>query len=421
MKRKLPRYKISIDQSLSENGEDLGITQIAYVESPAIMTKGVYFTEAQKMAFKDNLKMRVAAPALIPDLPIYRFDDEIGEYEVIFDKETIEDLVTKFKMNLPKYQFNLDHNSEELTAPSYILNDWFVENSETDQSFTKYGIKVPEGSWFVVSQFTDAEYFKSEIIDKDRAAYSIEGFLGLALEQIKQKLKAEKMNKTELEVNAYVELPVGKHTIEDKIYTVVEVVKNEGLEDEYRMNIIESIVPMGSENNLKKEEKMEKVKFEMAKLADGTPVWISALEVDGEVFIVDENMERAPIFDGEHQLEDGTKVSTVDGKITEVIAKAEDAPVVEDAPVAEVAAAEDAPIDAPVVDVVEETPAEGSIDEAKVMEIIQPKLDEIYSVIAELKTLIETANVSNEPAVDVTMSHNEKFNTVLEKLRNMNS
>lgn len=352
MKPKLPRYKISIDQSLSDNGEELGITQIAYVENPAIMTKGVYFTEAQKMEFKDKLKMRVAAPCLIPDLPIYRFDEEIGEYEVIFDIDTIEKLVSKFKRNKVGTEFNLDHN-EDLSSPSYILNDWFVEDSKTDISFTKYGVKVPVGSWFVVSQFTDEKFFQEEIINKDRAAYSIEGFLGLALAEIKQKLN---------------------------------------------------------------KEKMEKVKFEMAKLADGTPVWISTMEVGGEVFTVDENMERAPIFDGEHELEDGTKLVTVDGKITEVIAKAEDAPVVEDAPADEVAvtAAEDAPV-------VEETPAEGAIDEAMVIGIVQPKLDEIYSVIAELKTMIEAMNITDATTEDIVMSQEEKFKTMLNKLKEINA
>ena len=171
---------------------------------------------------------------------------------------------------------------------------------------------------------------------------------------------------------------------------------------------------------------MEKVKFEMNKLEDGTPIWISSMAVDGEVFAADENMERAQSLDGEHTLEDGTKVVTVDGKITEVIAKEEEAPAEEapvDAEMEEVETVEETELADEVIEeapaeVVEEAP-EGDVNEAMVMEIIQPKLDEIYSVIAELKTMIESANVEEVPAEDVAMSHNEKFNTVLERLRNM--
>lgn len=44
--------------------------------------------------------------------------------------------------------------------------------------------------------------------------------------------------------SAYIELPVGVHTIGDKIYTVIEHTIDEGLETEYTYNVIESIVPV---------------------------------------------------------------------------------------------------------------------------------------------------------------------------------
>ena len=340
---KLPRYNISIDPELSQDGEKLGMTQIAYTATPAILTRGIAFNSNLKkeMYFTDSLKYRLAAPILIPDLPIYRQDDEMGEYEVVFTKEVIEMLYQDFMLNKGKAAFNLDHKSD-LEAPSFILESWITGPSESDPSFTKYGIEVPEGSVFVVSQFTDKDYFKKEIIEKDRLGYSIEGFLGLTLDKITNKIKQNKMTKQ---------------------------------------------------------------KFEMAKLEDGTPVWISALEVGGDVFVIDENMEKAPIFDGEHILADGSTVVTVDGKITEIKPKQEEAP-------AEVAAEEVVteelaePAEAPSEPAPAETPvAETAIDEAAVMAIVQPKLDELYKVIAEIKTLIEADSVedSTEDAVDTEM------------------
>jgi len=329
MKNNIPTYNISINPEDAFGDEKLGMDMIAFVSTPAIITKGVAFN-AKQMTFKDALLMRVAAPALIPDMPIYRFDEELGEYNVVFTKEVIEQLRSDFMLNKTQLAFNLDHDGNQV-APAYILDSW-ITVEDNDPSFTKYGIKLPAGSWFVVSQFTDKEYFQNEIINKDRAAYSIEGFLGLALSNIKQKLNKEKM------------------------------------------------------------ENETKQKFAMHKLADGTPIWISDLAVNGEVFIVDENMERAPIFDGTHELEDGTKVVTIDGKITEVISKSEESteepteePATEEAmaeePVAEVA---------PVAEVIEES----TIDEAAILAIIQPKLDELYAVIAELKTKVESMGMA---------------------------
>ena len=158
---KLPQYKISIDDVYDEFGNELGITQVAFVEEPAILTKGLAFNN-DKMLFKDELLYRVAAPALIPNLPIYRFDHEMGEYEVVFTEECVEKLRTKFMGDKGNVAFNLDHDSTQ-DAPAYILDSWITVEPENDPSFTKYGIKVPKGSWFVVSQFTDKEYFKEKI------------------------------------------------------------------------------------------------------------------------------------------------------------------------------------------------------------------------------------------------------------------
>jgi len=177
------KYKISIDPKFS-NGEKLGMYAVAYTDDPAIMTKGVAFNSVNKLKFTDELKGRVAAPVLIPGISIPRLD-ETGYYEVSFSKEVIEKFYEDFMLNKDKSVFNLDHVATE-KAPSFILESWITVDPEHDKSFTKYGVKVPEGSLFFVSQFTDLDYFKREIIEKDRAAYSIEGFLGMELKSIKK-------------------------------------------------------------------------------------------------------------------------------------------------------------------------------------------------------------------------------------------
>lgn len=54
------------------------------------------------------------------------------------------------------------------------------------------------------------------------------------------------------DVPAYVELPVGTHIIGDKKYTVVEKVRDEGLEYEYKYNVIDLIEPVtpGADENI---------------------------------------------------------------------------------------------------------------------------------------------------------------------------
>lgn len=63
----------------------------------------------------------------------------------------------------------------------------------------------------------------------------------------------------------------------------------------------------------------EEKKFAEAKLADGTTVYTDGnFEVGSEVYTLDEQGNKVPVFDAEHKLEDGSVVATVDGKITEI-------------------------------------------------------------------------------------------------------
>lgn len=319
----LPRYKISINPEDQKGDEKLGMTQIAYTAKPAIITKGVYLNKIdQKFIFKDELKLIVAAPALIPNLPIYRNDEELGEYEVIFDEQTIEQLREDFMANLDtnKAQFNIDHDSS-IEAPSFILDSWITVDSDNDPSFTKYGVQVPKGSWFVVSKFRDKEYFINEIVNKERYAYSIEGFLGLALN-----------------------------------------------------------------NTNKNKQKMTKQKFERATLEDGTTIYVSALEVGGEVMVIDENGDKVPVFDAEHILSDGTTVVTVDGKITEIKPKEE---------MVKEEMEENQKMEYQITD------EEKTAIISEVMQILDPKFEELYKVIAELKTVIEGEMIDVEDEVEM--------------------
>lgn len=61
-------------------------------------------------------------------------------------------------------------------------------------------------------------------------------------------------------------------------------------------------------------EEVKAAEFAEYSLADGTKVMISSLEVGGEVKL--EDGSNAP--DGDHQLADGSQISVLDGKITEI-------------------------------------------------------------------------------------------------------
>jgi hypothetical protein len=234
MDKELPLYKITIDEEYSE-GEDLGIDMIAFTSKPAVMVKGMAFNSAHVFHFKDEPKMRIVAPAMIP-MNIYR-NDEGEEYYVQFTEQEIENIYSKFMQDLNNQNlFNLEHTDKKV--PAYILEAWLVENPKEDKAFSSYGIEVPKGTLMLTAQITDKEYY-NKLVESDQVGFSIEGFLGLKLSN---------------QINKYnMKLPDGEHLIEGKIYVVKdgEIIEiKEEVPSEVEAEMAEEVV----EEEIKEEE-----------------------------------------------------------------------------------------------------------------------------------------------------------------------
>jgi hypothetical protein len=211
-KKDIPTYKITIDPEYAENGQDLGIEQIAFTSNPAIKVKGMAFnSQAKPLFFNDELKYRVTAPALIP-MEIYRFDEDTDEeYNVKFTKEEIEKIHGKFMQQMVNRDlFNLEHDQSQ-TVPAYVLEAWIVDNPKQDKAYSSFGIEVPEGTLMVTAQVTDKEYY-AELVSQEQIGFSIEGYLGM-------KLKEQKQSQINTQMNELM-LPDGEHIINEKIYIV---------------------------------------------------------------------------------------------------------------------------------------------------------------------------------------------------------
>lgn len=325
----LPKYKITIDEAYGD-GEDLGISQIAFTATPAIKVKGMAFSSNEKRYFTDDVKMRIAAPALIP-MEIYRCDED-GEYFAEFTVEEIERLTSKFMANLTNSgKFNLEHKEGDV-APAYILEAWIVNDPTADKAKSTFNIDVPKGTLMIVSQVTDLEYY-NQLVANGQVGFSIEGFLGLKLSEQIEKHK-------------------NKFTMENKPTTLPEGTK-------FEVDGIKYIV---------KDGKVMTEALEEAVVADTTEAQM-ALPLD--------------------------EIPAEEMPVEEMAVE----PVVE--PVAVVEPVVAAPAAMPT--------------EAEILAIIQPKLDEIYKMIADLKAE-HAGMMMPEVEVELTktkMSIHDRFSQVM--------
>lgn len=162
-----------------------------------------------------------------------------------------------------------------------------------------------------------------------------------------------------------------------------------------------------------KQNMSEKKKFSNALIEDGTKVYAEKFEPGFELYVIDDNGDKAPIYDGEHKLDDGTTVVSEGGKITEVRPKQDAVP----AEMAEEEVKEEVKVEEKLAEeVVVETPAavvDKGLTEEDVLKMIQPKLDELYGVIAALKNEL----VSEEIRED----EEEKLDPLMAKMARLRS
>jgi hypothetical protein len=168
-----PIYKAVINPDIQS---DVEVNFIALVDKPAIERNFLAFnkqtTYISKFAINEEKRI-ISGAAMIADMPIYRKDDVLGEYYVVFDAASIQDIVQKFSAKGFMTNFNLFH--DEKTA----LNDITIFNSFI--SNTDLGIYPPEGfsdcangSWFISAKVNNDAVWE-RIKSGELRGFSVEG------------------------------------------------------------------------------------------------------------------------------------------------------------------------------------------------------------------------------------------------------
>lgn len=168
----LPIYEISIDGAT-------GIYSVALVKRPAMLSTWQVFADQEqkiKFAVTDEEQHKVLAVLCRADFPIYRRSEEMGEFYVVFNKETIEEMTQKMLRDGFHESINVEHD-----------DDYYIDGVELTQIFIKNSAKginpagfedIEEGSAFCEYKITSPEVWDA-IKQGVFTGISLEGFFNL--------------------------------------------------------------------------------------------------------------------------------------------------------------------------------------------------------------------------------------------------
>lgn len=165
----LPYYLAKIDPNPAS---DLEVNFIGLVDRPAIEKNFLAFNDVAKFAINDDKRI-ISGPAMIADLPIYRKDDQLGEYYVVFDKAAIRCIVEKFASKGYMTNFNLFHNESMQVNDVTIFNS-FISDKEIGIAPLGGFEDVADGSWFISAKVNNDAVWQ-KVKSGEIKGFSVEG------------------------------------------------------------------------------------------------------------------------------------------------------------------------------------------------------------------------------------------------------
>lgn len=163
----IPVYNIVV-------GNAKGIQKMSLVENPAVDENFIAFAKEEKLKFSvDEEQHIVFGVALRADFPIYRNDNQRGEYYVVFTKDAVRDMYEKFMMDGAN-NVNLNHSQD--TDGCYIIQSFI---KDVDKGINPTGFEdVEDGSWFCAYKIENEDVW-AKVKSGDYNGFSIEGTFNL--------------------------------------------------------------------------------------------------------------------------------------------------------------------------------------------------------------------------------------------------
>ena len=163
--------------------EETGMMKISLVDDPAVMSDFQAFDNIRKMqmySVTDEEKRLVRGVVMRADFPIYRRDERMGEYYIIYKPETIRKMAEKYLAESRQNILNAMHQGEDL--PDIYMVQYFIKGDGVSvDGFDD----IADGSLFAEFHILNDEVWEA-VKSGEYKGFSLEGFFDLAPERDKQ-------------------------------------------------------------------------------------------------------------------------------------------------------------------------------------------------------------------------------------------
>lgn len=171
---------LPIYNAIIEDAED-GMYCISLVDEPAV--------EKQYMLFKKNKQPKlfqiqnaeeqiIMGVVMRTDYPIYRCDNQLGEYYITYSKNTIKQMAEKYLQDDKQHYFSFNHNGKSLN--NIHLQQLFIKDVE--KGINPNGFEdIEDGSLFAILKVEDDKLW-DEIKHGNYQGFSLEGYFSYQLE-----------------------------------------------------------------------------------------------------------------------------------------------------------------------------------------------------------------------------------------------
>ena len=172
---KLPVFKLRIKK---DDSSAQAVEYVALVDNPAIEMDWMAFNKQYKF-HEDKERRMIMGALMVADMPIYRSGplpgtDQGDGYYVVFDKETIYDIVQKFFRNGYASNFNIMHDNNQRLEGVYIIESMMVDTSRGVVA-PKHFDGISDGSWIVTAKIDNEQVWNEYIKTGKLKGFSVEG------------------------------------------------------------------------------------------------------------------------------------------------------------------------------------------------------------------------------------------------------